>query len=190
MVMIIITIMRSKKEAILEFFFNSSKRWHFEELRRTVKIGKPQLARWLKILQNEGIVKRVKPKSRMPYYVQNTENPRFRNAKRMFAKEKMMKSGLLDHLASLPKAKVIIIFGSFSRWDWYQESDIDLFIYGDDSAFEQGKYELKLRRDIGRFTAKDAQELKKMEKLLPSILSGEFVKGSIMDLGVEVHAKT
>lgn len=180
--------MKSKKDRILELFFYKPKRWHFEELRKTIQIGKPQLARWLRVLQREGIIRRVKPKGKMPYYVHNFEDARFRNRKKMFAQKKLAESGLLDHLASLPGTRVVIIFGSFSRWDWYEGSDIDIFIYGDDRAFEAGKYELRLRHDIETFTAKSAQELKRMELLLPSILSGEFIKGSIQDLGVEIHA--
>lgn len=180
--------MRSKKDRIVELFFYKPKRWHFEELRKTVKIGKPQLARWLRVFQKEGIIKRVKPKGKMPYYVHNFEDASFRNRKKMFAQKKLAESGLLDHLASLPDATVVIIFGSFSRWDWYKESDIDIFIYGDDETFEQGKYELRLKHDIETFTARGTQELKRMERLLPSILSGEFIKGSIQDLGIEIHA--
>jgi len=29
-----------------------------------------------------------------------------------------------------------------------------------------------------------------MDKLLPYVISGNFIKGSINDLGVEIHAKT
>ncbi len=181
--------MESKEEAILELFYSSSKHWHFEQILKKTEISRPQLAQWLKKFEKKEIIKRVKQKGKMPYYVQNFESPAFQNRKKLFALTKLIESGLLEHLASLPDAKVIIVFGSFARYDWYEGSDIDIFIYGDDEKFEQGKYELKLKRDIQVHTAKNKKDLKKMDKMLPYIITGDFIKGSIEDLGVEVHAK-
>ena len=179
MVTFIITKMKSKEDALLELFFNSTKYWHFEELRRNVKIGKPQLARWLKKFEADGLIKRVKQKGKMPYYVQNNSDVRFRTKKRLFGLNLLYKSGLLDHLASL-KADTVILFGSFSRWDWYKDSDIDIFIYGDDSDFEQWKYEKKLKREIQLFTCKNKEDLKKLgEGLLTNIIKGIVIKGYV-----------
>lgn len=179
--------MASKENQLLELFFNQPKYWHFEELRTTIKIGKPQLARWLKLFQKEGLIQRIKEKSKMPYYVQNFNNLNFKNRKRLFAWQKLLDSSLLAHLGSFKKAKAIILFGSFARSDWTKDSDLDLFIYGDDSDFQQGKYELKLGREIQVHTAKNSKDLKKSEKMLPYILSGIFIKGSVQDLGVRIN---
>ncbi|MFH1849346.1 MAG: nucleotidyltransferase domain-containing protein [archaeon] len=110
------------------------------------------------------------------------------NKKRLFGLKKLTESGLFDHLVSLAGAKVIILFGSFARSDWYRQSDIDIFIYGDDDNFEQGKYELKLNREIQVHNARNRSDLKKMANLLPHIISGIFIKGSISDLGVTISA--
>lgn len=182
--------MVSKGNEILELFFNSSKHWHFEEILKKVKIGRPQLTRWLKIFQKEGMIKRIKKKGKMPYYVHDFHNSKFDIRKNLYAKQILVSSGLFDHLASLENAKVVVLFGSFSRSDWYKDSDVDIFIYGKDDAFEQGKYELKLKREIQVHMAKDKKDLKRIDKMLPYIVSGYFIKGSIQDLGVEVHAKT
>ncbi len=181
--------MKSKEDSILELFYNSSKHWHFEEIMEHANISRPQLAKWLRTLENEGIIKRIKPKGKMPYYVHDFHNPKFSVRKRLYAQQKLALSGLLDHLASLDKAKVVILFGSFSRWDWYKDSDIDIFIYGSDDEFKQGKFELKLHRDIQVHIAKDKNDLKRMDKMMPYIVSGNFIKGSIDDLGVEISAK-
>lgn len=181
--------MESKEESVLELFYNSSKHWHFEKILKKTKISRPQLTQWLKKFEKEGIIKRVKPKSKMPYYVQIFENPNFRHTKTLFALKQLTESGLLNHLSTLAGAKVVIIFGSFSRADWYDHSDIDIFIYGNDEDFEQGKYELKLKREIQMHTTKTKKDLKRIDKMLPYIITGNFIKGSIEDLGVEVHAQ-
>ena len=181
--------MESKKSTVLEPFFNSSKQWHFDELLRITHISRSQLAMWLKKFVAWGLIRRVKVKGKMPYYVQNLDNLRFRSEKRLFALKILTESGLLDHLASLGGAKVVILFGSFTRADWHDGSDIDIFIYGSDDKFRQGEYEKKLHREIQVHTAFDKKELQHMGKMLPYIISGDFVKGSIQDLEVEICAK-
>jgi len=181
--------MLSKENDLLRLFFNSPKHWRFEEIRKQVDITKPQLSRWLKVFQKEGIIKRVKEKAKMPYYTHDFHNPRFDIRKKLYAAGMFAQSGLLAHLASLPDAKAVVLFGSFSRSDWYRDSDIDLFIYGSDDGFLQGKYEMKLHRDIQVHLARNQKELKRMDTMLPYILSGNFIKGSMKDIGVEIHAK-
>lgn len=182
--------MKSKEDCILELFFNSSKHWHFKELKEKSGLSRSRLAAWLKKLEKDTIIKRIKPKCKMPYYVRVFDSKTFQNRKRLFALKKLTESGILNHLSELPKAKVIIIFGSFSSYDWHTKSDIDIFIYGSDDGFEQGRYELKIHRDIQVHLARSKKELKKMDKMLPYIISGDFIKGSVKDLGVEIHAKT
>ena len=181
--------MRSKEEQVLELFFNSSRHWHFEELLEKVKISRAQLAQWLKRFEKEGIILRMKEEGKMPHYNQYFESPGFQNRKKLYAMKRFYESGFLNHLASLAKARVIILFGSFSRADWHEDSDIDVFIYGKDDDFEQGKYEVKLKREIQVHNARNMEDLKRMDKLLPYIVSGDFIKGSIEDLKVHIGVK-
>ena len=67
---------------------------------------------------------------------------------------------MLDYLCSLENVKTIILFGSFVRGDWYKDSDIDIFIYGE-SDLSLGKYLSKLKREIQVFSGKDEKDLKK-----------------------------
>ena len=125
----------------------------------------------------------------MPYYISNYEHPSYRNRKKLFTLQQFYKTGFLNHLLSLKKAKTVIIFGSMARSDWYKESDIDLFIYGDDDDFELGKYELKLHREIQLFTAKNKRDLKKMGPgLIGNIIEGHLVKGEINFFEVKLNA--
>lgn len=180
--------MASKENKILGLFFNYPKQWHFEELLREAKIGRPQLARWLKTFQQQGIIKRVKTIGMMPYYIHNFGSPAFANTKKIFAYETLAESGLLNHLASLEEAKAVTIFGSMIREDWYADSDIDIFIYGSDEQFDKGRYELVLGREIEVHNARNHNELRKMKKLLPYITTGHYIKGTVANLGVKMHA--
>ncbi len=176
--------MVSKEETVLGLFFNeSSKHWHFEQVLKTAKISRSNAVKWLAKLIREGIILHVKPENKMPYYRGNFESPAYQNRKKIYALTQLCRTGFLDHLTTLPGAKVIILFGSFSRWDWYSESDIDLFIYGNDDKLDIATYETALKREIQVFTVKNEEELRKFSSgLLQNIINGYRIKGRIDDL--------
>jgi predicted nucleotidyltransferase len=181
------TKMRSKEDAVLELFYNSGRHWHFEELIEKAGISRRQLLNWLMKFEREGLIRKVKEPGRHPYYMHNYPDPRFLNRKRLYALQRLTESGFLDHLANLD-AKVIILFGSISRADWHSGSDIDVFIYGNDDGLEQGKFEGIFGREIQVFNARSKAGLKRYAGMLPAIVSGDFIKGSIHNLGVVMHA--
>lgn len=178
-----------KDEVILELFFNEpTKHWHFEEILKAAKISRPQAAQWLRRFTEDNIIQKIKPKRKMPYYIAQYLHPNYQNKKRLFALNTMEKTGFLNHLTAI-KAKTVIIFGSFSRWDWYKGSDIDLFIYGSSDELDVATYENGLHREIQVFTAKTKKDLKKFNPgLLRNILEGYKVKGTFEFVEVKAHA--
>jgi len=171
----------NKEKSILWLFFNEpTKQWHFEEILSAGKISRPQALHWLNKFIKEGLIKRIKPRGKMPYFQAHFESPAYRTRKRLFALSLLQESGFLDHLLSLPEAKTAIIFGSFTRADWHSESDIDVFIYGSDEELETTKYEKALHRNIQVFAAKNQADLEHMgPDLLRNILEGVVIKGKI-----------
>jgi len=180
----------SKEELLLELFYNHpTKQWHFKELKEKTKLADSKLAKWLNKFRKENLILRNKPEKKMPHYISNYNNSSFQNRKKLFAMQKLYESGLLDHLASLKKAKTVIIFGSFVRWDWYNESDVDLFIYGDTNDLRLAEFEMKLHRDIQVFACENGTELKKLgEGLLRNMLQGHLVKGDFDFFKVKLNA--
>ena len=178
--------MKSKENTILELFFNNpTKHWGFEEIVEEADTARSKADKWLKRFIKSGWIKRIKPKGKMPYYLADYENPSYKNKKRIFALEKLYDTGFLNHLYSLKKTKTIILFGSFTRWDWHSGSDIDLFIYGDLEGLDIAPYELKLHRDIQLFICKNKKDISKLgEGLITNILKGDLIKGDIKPLEV------
>ena len=180
-----------KEEAVLELFFNEpTKHWHFEEILKEAKISRPQASRWLNKMKQEGVVQRIKERRNFPYYQGNYQNASYRYRKKLFTLGILYASGFLNHLFSLEKARTVILFGSIMRSDWHKESDIDIFIYGEDDDFEQGKYEGILGREIQVFVAKNKKDLERMGVLLlENIIKGYIVKGNLDFLEVHIRAK-
>lgn len=182
--------MESKEETILELFFdNPTRQWHFEEIVKEAKIARSKADRWLKKFVKEQLIKKVKEKGKMPYYIGNYESPVYKNKKKVFALQKFYESGFLNHLCSLKKAKTVIIFGSFSRSDWYKNSDIDVFIYGEPEDLHIASYELRLHRDVQLFICKNKKELKKYSiGLIRNIIKGNLIKGNLDFIEVGINA--
>ncbi len=184
------TIMESKEEDVLELFFeNPSKEWHFEEVLQEAGIARSKGAKWLKSFIREGLIKRVKEKGKMPHYLSNYDSPPYKNRKKLFGLHQLYASGFLNHLSSLPRAKSVILFGSYARSDWYKKSDIDLFIYGDPKGLHIAPYELKLRRDIQVFVCRGKEDLRKFgEGLIKNVIKGNLIKGDMDFVKVSVNA--
>ena len=172
--------MKSKVNLAETFYNHPSKQWHFEQLLYECGLSRAQTNDWIKKLLLEHLIIRVKPRAKMPYYIADYQNPHYQNSKRLFALEQLHHSGFLDYLASLEKAKTVILFGSFSRWDWYDASDIDIFVYGDIDALYLGKFQPKLKREIQIFSGKNEQDLQRMgSSLLRNIITGITIKGTL-----------
>jgi predicted nucleotidyltransferase len=182
--------MKSKEDKVLEIFFeNPTKEWHFEDIVQSARIARSKADGWLKKFTKEGLVQRIKEKGKMPYYISDHESAAYKNRKKLFALEKLYASGLLNHLGSLQKARAVILFGSFVRSDWYKESDIDLFIYGDPEGLKIASYERKLGRDIQLFICSSKKELLAMgEGLIRNIIKGNLIKGDIEFVKVKINA--
>lgn len=180
--------MKTKEQDIIKLFFeNPTKEWHFEEINKEAKITRSKSNGWLKKFVKGGIIKRIKEKRKMPYYIGDCESPAYRNKKKLFALNKLYESGFLNHLGSLQKAKTVILFGSYSRSDWHKDSDIDVFVYGDTEGLKIADYEIKLGKEIQLFLCSTKKDLKKLgDGLIKNIIKGNLIKGDIDFIKVNI----
>ena len=173
--------LKSKEENIVNLFYNeSAKQWHFTEIVQQAKISKKQASLWLRKLTKESVIAHVKPKGKMPYFKANFNNPHYQDRKRLYSLALFYRSGLLINLQN---ARTVIIFGSFSRYDWHSNSDVDLFIYGKNKGLDTKTYKRRLKRDISIFTYSSLAEMRSIRSgLMKNIIDGYVVKGSINDI--------
>ncbi len=175
----------SKEENVLKLILENSplKQLHFEELAREAKVTKAVANKWLKKYVQEGLIKHVKDDGRFPYFIVGSNNPFYYSLKRVYALEQLHKSGLIPKLLSLKSAKTVIIFGSIARGDWYKDSDIDIFVYGDVGDFDKTIYELKLGKIIELHIFDNQKDLQNVKTgLIKNVINGYLVKGQIQDI--------
>ena len=178
------------KEKIKSLFFQHTlRRWHFEAILAESGISRERVNHFLKELLKDKFVIRVKKKGKMPYYLANRESAKFRSEKRLYGLRMLEESELFENLNSCKGIKTAILFGSFARGDWSRSSDIDLFIYGDDTEFEKGLYETRLHRDIQVFAYQNTRMLKKKldQTVIPNIAKGFFITESAEPFEVRIH---
>ncbi len=178
----------SKEENVLKLILENSplKEWHFEEVVREAKVTKVVANKWLKKYTKEGLLHYVKERSKFPYMTIGSNNPTYYSLKRVYALEQLHKSGLIPKLLSLKTAKTIIIFGSIVKGDWYKDSDIDIFVFGDISDFDKNFYESKLHKNIELHIFQNKEEIREVKSgLIKNVINGYVLKGQIQDI-VEV----
>ena len=172
----------SSKQDILYLFYNQpTRQWRFCDIVKAVGIAENKVSRWLKLFIEQKII--IKHLGEKPYYVANYTGCEYKVAKRIYAINILQNSGLLDYLTS---QATIILFGSFARGDWHQQSDIDLFVLG--KKIQVTNFELVLGRNIQIFHYKNVQNLEKISKdLLLSVIKGIIITGSIDFIEVNIN---
>ena len=172
--------MQSKESKIVELFFNATlKEWRFKEIQQEIDIADSKLSRWLDILEKETVIKRIKKKGAMPYYLANIESHQYWSRKWLYGMNMLMNSGLFRDLRKIKKAKLILLYGSFASGDWHNDSDIDVFIFGDTVSHRIiSEYSEKLGRNIHVLSAKTWKDVLRIPPgLMASIYAGHVIKG-------------
>lgn len=175
----------SKEENVLRLILENSplKEWHFKEVVKEAKVTKVVANKWLKKYVAEDVLHHVKETGKFPYFTVGSNNPVYYSLKRVYALEQLHRSGLISKLMSLKKAKTVIVFGSIAKGDWYKDSDIDIFVFGDISGFDKKIYELKLHRNIEVHLFHNKREAQKIRTgLIRNVINGYVVKGQIQDI--------
>ncbi len=175
----------SKEKNVLTLILENSplKEWHFKEIVREAKITKHVANKWLKKYVSEGLLKHTKEKGKFPHFKVGNNNPIYYSLKRVYALEELHKSGLIPKLLSLKTAKTVIFFGSFIKGDWYKNSDIDIFVFGEIQNFDKNIYEVKLQKRIELQIFQNKEEIEEVKTgLIKNIINGYVLKGKIQDI--------
>lgn len=143
-------IEKSTIQKVLNLFFdNPSKEFHLREISRLLKLSMPTIIDTTDILSKEELVKKTKEKV-VTKVQANRENVNFARFKRLYNLENIYKSGVIDYISdSYNHPKNIILFGSFSRGDDIEKSDIDIAVFTKKKIdLNLEKYEKFLRKHI------------------------------------------
>lgn len=164
------------KEKILEYFFDyPNKAAHLRELARILKISPVPISKASDKLEREGLLTKEK---KFLYSIRaNLDNERFKQLKRVENLKKIYTSGIFNILKDKFPLSAIVLFGSYSKGEDSEKSDIDIaIINAKETKIDLEKYEEMLKRKINI----EFINLKSISKeLRNSILNGIVLSGYV-----------
>ena len=162
---------------ILQVFFDFPRRnFHMREISRRIKIAQPSVINHLKSLANQNLI--IKEKIGIyPTFRANREDELFKIYKKLNLILRIKQSGLLDYVYDTCLPNSIILFGSASKGEDIEESDMDIFIESKEKKLNLEKYEKALNRKISLFFEENFNRLS--NELKNNILNGIMLKGYI-----------
>ena len=170
-------IKKSIKEKLKEYFFiNPSKKLRVRQIEREIKIPLPSVIRYVKELEKEKILKN-EIIGETKFFTSNKNSKFFLREKKLYNIKSL--NPLIDFFIEEYSNPSIILFGSYSRGEDIETSDIDLYIESfSKKELNLEKYEKKLMRKIQIFKYKNIKEIKNKE-LINNILNGIRLTGYI-----------
>ncbi|MDP4012952.1 MAG: nucleotidyltransferase domain-containing protein [Candidatus Nanoarchaeia archaeon] len=162
---------------ILEKFLDfPRKNYYVREISRLAKISHPSVILHLKALVKDGLI--IKEKIGIyPTFIANRDSEIFKIYRRFNIILRITESGLLDYLYDKCLPNSIILFGSASKGEDLEESDIDLFVQSPEKKLNLDKYEKLLNRKISLFFEENFSKLN--NELKNNILNGIILRGYI-----------
>lgn len=164
----------SKYKVLQEFFDFPRKDFQMREISRNIKLAQPSVLNYLKELSKEKLILK-EHKGLYPTFRANRDNELFYIYKKLNLIHRIYLSGLLAHIYDNCVPDCIILFGSSSKGEDIEESDIDLFIQAKEKDLTLVKYEKSLNRKINLFFKEDFSKLS--NELKNNILNGVVLKG-------------
>jgi|SRR3989338_2167172 len=148
------------KEKIKEYFFmNPTAKLRVRQIEREMKLPLPSVIRYCKELEKDGIL-RKEPVSGIFTYSADRASKKFLIAKRLFNIWRIFESGLVDYMIKEYFNPVIVLFGSYSKGEDIEDSDIDLYIETPKKQnFSLQKFEKILNRKIQVFNYRNIKEV-------------------------------
>jgi len=159
---------------ILQLFFDyPTKHFQLREICRILKLGMPSVINHVKKLEKWGFLK--KEKKRVYNSYTSRRNDLFKLYKRNDILLRLHESGLIEFLADVFLPDVIVLFGSASRGEDIEESDIDLLIIAKEKEINLERFEKKLKRKITLNFETKVSNIPK--ELLNNIINGIVLYG-------------
>lgn len=132
------------------FFRQPTRKFHKREISRILKLGLPSVSAHLDLLEKDGLVKKAKDGIYETYSGSGNED--FRVQKLAYSLVAMHKSGLISFLTEEFAPDCIVLFGSASRGEDIESSDLDIFMVSADKEVDLTRFEKELGRKISLHT--------------------------------------
>ncbi len=168
-------ITKNIKNRLKEYFFlNPTAQLRVRQIERALNIPLPSVIRYVKELEEEKILKRVSV-SGVTFFSSDRVSKQFLVEKKLF--NILSLTDFVNYLASELSNPTIVLFGSYSRGEDIETSDIDLYIEAGKREIKDLKlFEKKLQRKIHVLFYKNIRDVENKE-LANNIVNGITLNG-------------
>jgi len=172
-------IAKNIKKQIKEYFLlNPTKRLRVRQIERELNVPFPSVVRYTKELEKEKIL-RKQIIGDVHFYLADRASEIFLLEKKLFNIYSLFISGLINFLVKEFNNPNLIVFGSYSKGEDIESSDIDIYLETLNKEIKDIKiFEKKLQRKIQIFKHKTIKEIKNKE-LANNIINGIVLNGFI-----------
>ena len=157
------------------FFEDCYRRINVREYSRLSKISPPTASKMLFEFSKEGLLLIEKDRNYVFYYA-NKNNRLFIDLSRSYWRWKLEK--LLNFMNKKLTNPLIILFGSLSKAETKEDSDIDLCVIGHKKELNIKDFEDNLNRKIQLFFFNSLEDIKNKE-LANNIINGYVIEGRL-----------
>lgn len=167
------------KSRIKEYFFlNPTIKLRVRQIERAVKVPLPLAIRYTKELEKEGLLK-SSIIAGVKLYSADRTSPYFLLEKKLYNIRSLFSCGLVDFLVQELSNPTIAVFGSYSKGEDAEGSDIDIYIESSKKEIKSLEhFEKKLQRKIQLFQYKQISLVKNKE-LANNIINGVVLNGFV-----------
>ncbi len=155
------------------FFDHPTKGFQLRGISRTLRIGMPSVSLHVKRLEKSGFLKRDKNGVYASYKASRSDL--FKLYKRNDMLLRLHECGLVDFLADRFVPNAIVLFGSASRGEDIESSDIDLLVVSEVEEIDVREYERLLKRKINILFEPDVAKMPR--ELMNNIINGIVIYG-------------
>ena len=167
-----------KSKILYHFFMNPTQKLRVRHIEKQVKVPLPSAIRYSKELVKEKLLKKTEI-AKINLYSADRTSRIFLFEKKLFNLKQISNTGLIEHLFQKYSNPTVIVFGSYSKGEDIESSDIDLYVETPvKKKPDLTKFERKLNRKIQLFVHKDIKDIKNNE-LMNNILNGIVLNGFI-----------
>lgn len=164
----------NKQKLAAYFFRNPTARLRVRQIERATELPLPSVTRYVKELIEEDILA-LEEIAGVRFY-RAAQSTRYRRAKQLFNLGQLYESGLVDYFEKL--GANVILFGSYSRGEDTEESDIDLYVESPEEPRNLERYERFLRKELQIFRHSDVNQIEN-KYLANNILNGITLAGTV-----------
>ena len=172
-------IVKNIKDKIKTYYFlNPSKKLRVRQIEREVNVPLPSAIRYVKELVNERFLKKYEV-ANIVTFTTDRSSKYYIFEKKLFNLNSLFETDLIDYLVEELSNPIIIVFGSFSKGEDIENSDIDIYVETPSKKeISLKKFEKKLNRKIQVFRNKSIKKIKN-EDLANNILNGIVLNGNL-----------